>query len=241
MKPVIGVTMSINFKDKRFYVNDTYVEAVTAAGGIPVMLAPQLDEDYVYGAIDKLDGLLLSGGGDIDPAFFNEEDMDLSKNMSRKRDIMELKFVKAAAGMDMPILGICRGCQIINVAMGGSLYQDISLKKGVFNHEQNRDEPGWYPYHDIILDEGSKIYGILGQRTISVNSLHHQAIKQPGEGIKITASSRDGVAEVIEDTVHTFILGVQFHPEKMFGKDTRFLPIFDALITASSKGEVYNV
>ncbi|MDI6601663.1 MAG: gamma-glutamyl-gamma-aminobutyrate hydrolase family protein [Thermoanaerobacteraceae bacterium] len=237
MKPIIGIAVSINYRENLFQVHKSYVEAVVEAGGTPLLIAPQADKTYAAEILGRLDGLLITGGGDIDPRFFNEENAGQSKSVSAERDITELELIKLAADLDMPILGICRGCQAINVSLGGSLYQDISLKPGALNHRQDDDTPKWYPYHDITMDKESIIYDIFGQRVIGVNSFHHQAVKEIGNGLKITAVAKDDIPEVIEGTNHSFILGVQFHPERMFQNDRRFLSIFEALVVAARNRE----
>ncbi len=233
MKPVIGVETSLNYRENLFQVHNFYVEAVAEAGGVPLLIAPQQDGGYASEIIGRLDGILITGGGDVDPRCFNEENTGLSKGMSRERDITETQLIKAAVGLDMPILGICRGCQMINVVLGGDLYQDISLKQGTSNHNQDGDIPGWYPYHDIRIEQESIMYGIFGKKTIGVNSYHHQAVKNPAKGLRVTASSEDDIIEAIEGTENSFILGVQFHPEKMFHNDRSFLAVFEALINAA--------
>ncbi|WP_162523506.1 gamma-glutamyl-gamma-aminobutyrate hydrolase family protein [Calorimonas adulescens] len=237
MKPVIGITTSINYKESLYQLHLSYVNAITEAGGTPLVITPQPERSYAAEILSRLDGLLITGGGDVDPVYFNETNSGYSRGISLERDVTELEIVKLAADMDMPVLGICRGCQVINVAMGGSLYQDISLKPDAINHRQDEGTPKWYPYHDIILDKESIIYDIFGERIVGVNSFHHQAIKEIGRGLKVTAVAKDDIPEVIEGVNHSFILGVQFHPERMFEHESKFLSIFKALIVAARNRE----
>ena len=222
MKPIIGISGSIlaNENDgvfsgyERAYVNDDYVLSVTRAGGIPFIVPMIDDEDDIKRQISNVDGVILSGGYDVDPIYWGEEISSKLGRIFPRRDNHELKIVKYALEMKKPILGICRGCQIINVAFGGSLYQDLSFIKDCYIKHSQSAKP-YEPTHSIITKEGSIIREIAGDR-VRVNSFHHLAIKDLGRDLIATSYSSDGIVESIEYTQNgNFVFGVQFHPEMM--------------------------
>lgn len=242
MKPIIGISGSILSHEnegvfsgyERAYVNDDYILSVSKAGGIPYIVPIVDNDDDIKEQASHLDGLILSGGYDVDPVYWGEEIYSKLGRIFPRRDNHEVKLVKYAYQMNKPILGICRGCQIINVAFGGNLYQDISLIENCYiKHSQNAK-----PYeatHSLITRDRSVIRDIVGEK-VRVNSFHHMAIKDLGENLIATGYSADNVIESIEYMENgNFILGVQFHPEMMHAYHPFALDIFKKLVLATNK------
>lgn len=209
-RPIIGITATS--KKELLSVNNKYAAAVAKAGGIPFVIAPIDDEALLSEIVGMLDGILFSGGEDVNPARYQETPHPMLGEVIDLRDTYELMLFRLASQRDMPIFGICRGMQLINVALGGSLYQDIPSE---FNtdiiHRQTR--PVTQPAHSIRITKDTESYRVIQQEEIGVNSLHHQCIKRPGKGVKITAWSPDSVPEMMECYPEKRILCMQSHPE----------------------------
>ncbi|MBD7909040.1 gamma-glutamyl-gamma-aminobutyrate hydrolase family protein [Sporosarcina gallistercoris] len=233
MKPLIGITCHHNF-EYQYLLNHSYVQSVTEAGGIPLLLAMGLKND-VGSLVERLDGLLLSGGFDINPLFYDEEPIKELGEISPGRDDNEMELVRAFLQADKPVLGICRGHQVLNVAQGGTMYQDIhALMDGdILQHVQNarRDHLS----HRVELVENSKISTIFGTTNILVNSFHHQAVKDVSDGFTVGGTASDGVIEAIESEKHKFVIGVQWHPENTAcAGDVPSNRLFNAFVEACS-------
>lgn len=214
-KVLIGISKGKNPLSGEEY----YIQAVEEAGGEVIMLPPGREEE-----IEKLQGLLLPGGGDVDPSFYGENNQ-ASQSIDRERDEWEIELTRRFFKEEKPILGICRGAQVLNVALGGTLHQDIERHKG--------------DSHRIKIKEGSLLYDVLGrQKEIEVDSSHHQGIKTLAPHLRETAWSEDGCIEGIEG--EGFVLGVQFHPERLFKKCPLFSNIFKRFVEAS-KREIYTL
>jgi putative glutamine amidotransferase len=200
---------------ERTGLNSAYVRSVSAAGGVPLMLSPLIGPSYAARAMDGVDGLVLTGGEDVDPAWYNAERSPLSNPPSRERDLFELALFAAARQRELPILGICRGIQLINVALGGTLYQDLpSESPGPVDH--NRAGTRTDRSHAIRLAPGSLAAEVLGADGIRVNSFHHQGIRDLAPGLVPTGWSEDGLIEVVEAAAgQPWLLAVQWHPEEM--------------------------
>ncbi|MHB8124750.1 MAG: gamma-glutamyl-gamma-aminobutyrate hydrolase family protein [Desulfitobacteriaceae bacterium] len=212
-KPVIGISVAHCQEELITFPRENYVRCIKAAGGIPILIPPLVDQSEALEMLNLIDGLLLSGGGDISPALMGEFPERGIGCCFPERDLGELLLAKLAFQQDTPVLGICRGIQIMAVAAGGKIYQDISQQLSQsFQHKQTA--PRQYPWHEVkILD--SRLGQILGEENISVNSFHHQAIKKIPEGFCINALSSDGIIEGFEKIGARFCLGVQWHPESM--------------------------
>ncbi|MEW6244629.1 MAG: gamma-glutamyl-gamma-aminobutyrate hydrolase family protein [Bacillota bacterium] len=231
--PIIGLTPSIQSVDRSIRVYAEYLKAVHCAGGIPVVLSPWPPDGLEV--LRRIDGLLLTGGHDVDPAVFGEEPEEGLGEITPERDVMEMSLTRAALEMDMPVLAICRGIQVLNVAAGGTLYQDIkSQVRGAKKHRQ--DAPRWYPTHEVRLRDGTRIASIACASRIRVNSFHHQAVRELGENMLITGEARDGIIEAIESAVHRFVVGVQWHPEMMYETDSVARALFSAFVAAAGAG-----
>lgn len=228
MKPIIGLTM--HAADKTSQINDVYIQSIIQAGGIPICL-PYIAGEDVIPVINKIDGLCLIGGYDIDPRFFEQDPHPNIGVTVKSRDESELAYFYEAFDRDMPILGICRGLQLINVALGGTLIQDIlSQKPDAICHKQQsaRTETT----HRVKIYPG-KLREITGVDTIFVNSFHHQAVDRVAEELIETAVSSDGIVEALEHPTKKYCLCVQWHPEELaIVKDEYALKLFKSFIEA---------
>jgi putative glutamine amidotransferase len=209
MKPRIGIT----FANQELSTDQEYIEAVLNTGGEPVVLRPDSPSP-----LESLQGLVLSGGEDVDPEFYHEKKEPFCEEIDRKRDEFEFSVLSHFLDKKKPILAICRGIQVLNVATGGTLYQDLQhqlkgpllpphLDRKMLTREQKRAMR-----HEVLIHKGTKIHQLFGDTTES-NSRHHQAIKDVAPGLKVTAKSTDGVIEAVESTVHPWVVGVEWHPE----------------------------
>ncbi len=227
-KPTIGISLGVN--PNKNTVNNDYVNSVIKAGGIPYLIPVTEEMETLKQIVSQLDGILFTGGEDIQPKFYSEEKHPKLEELNPLRDNYDFLLFKLAKDRNIPILGICRGLQLINVAMGGTLYQDIpSQKPSDVQHRQNGD--GKEPIHSVTVLPNSKAYEIVKRANIKVNSFHHQGIKQLAPGLKITGKAPDGMPEIIESYPLYPILGVQFHPEIFTGNgDTLMLKFFKFLI-----------
>ncbi len=223
MKPLIGVTATPTYNERgncrAAQLNSPYLDAVREAGGIPVMLFDGADEAETLAA--RLDGLLLTGGDDVDPALFGEENT-ASRGVDPLRDRLELACLHAFAAAGKPVLGICRGIQLMAVALGGDLWQDLPSQTATPHPFGSR--------HPIAVRPGSFLQPILGAETI-VNSTHHQAIRRVPAGFLVSAAAPDGVLEAMETTDGRPLWGVQFHPERLLTEDPRLVALFRLLTT----------
>jgi putative glutamine amidotransferase len=238
MKPVIGITTSEDARvgGKFTILSEDYVRSVAAGGGLPVALPLITDTDDFEACLEAFDGILFSGGVDISPLRYGEDPIRQVNVVNSRRDEFELRLFARARSLGMPILGICRGHQLVNIAMGGTLYQDIStqLPEALGHFPQLSDDSE--PYHSLrITDKNSRLFAVLGTERIDVNSFHHQAVKNLGAGLRITALSSDGLVEGFEGEEGGFLMGVQFHPEGMSARFPVFVRIFSELIRAAEE------
>lgn len=229
-KPIIGISCNASGSA----ADISYVEAVEMAGGIPLII-PRIEEvTDLEKAVSRIDGLLVIGGEDIDPAIYGEEAIPEMGEIVAWRDGYDIAVVSKAYQAGIPILGICRGIQAINVAFGGTLYQDLPAQFEGLKEVHRQKEPSSQGTHRIVLEKGTELAYILPGKEVMVNSFHHQAVKDVAPGFIVSARSPEGVIEAIEyiDGTHN-IMGVQFHPEKMVVKSDTLLPIFTRFINAS--------
>jgi putative glutamine amidotransferase len=209
--PLIAVTAGTanDRVPERVTLNVSYLRVIEAAGGIPVILAPGSER-----AMEVAAGLVLTGGGDIDPAAYGEAAHEAVVGVSSQRDSLEINALKRAEERGIPVLAICRGMQVLNVARGGSLHQHVpdAFPEGLAHAVPT---PRCGPAHNVSLDGGSRIAGICGTGVLDVNSRHHQAVKAVGHGLVVTGCAPDGVIEAVEVPGERFLVGVQWHPEDM--------------------------
>lgn len=244
MAPIIGITATLKEDVEsvaerplgRFVRADLdYIDGVAGAGGVPVVLPPVGDERAAEAVIHGLDGLLLSGGSDLDPTYYGEEPLPELGVTLPERDAFEMALVDLALRHGMPVFGICRGMQVLNVALGGTLYQDLpsQWEGGVLKHRQ--DTPKWQPTHEVTVGEGSYLGEVMGSELVKVNSYHHQGVKDLADSLVVTGRSSDGVIEAVEagDFTERWLLGVQWHAEAMRGEGVQQSSLFEAHVTAS--------
>ena len=234
--PLIGVSGTCD-ADGNPQVKATYVKAVLRAGGVPVVLPISGDLEVLKKMIASIDGLLLTGGEDIDPARYSEEHLPALGAINPERDEFDFLLIKYAAERKIPIFGICRGHQALNVAFGGTLYQDLTTQlKGHALLKHRQQAPIWYGTHEVVLDENSMIAKLLGKTSIVANSYHHQAVKDVAPGFIVTGRASDGVVEAMEMKGNPKILSVQFHPENATSQGLdEFLPLFVYFVELAGK------
>ncbi len=208
MRPIIGITGNFQAENNSFSLKDYYVASIVDAGGIPVILPSTRDEKLTAEYLDICQGFLFSGGGDLDPVYWGDFPDPNLGTIEPLRDWFELSLARQGFRSHKAVLGICRGCQVLNVARGGSLWQDIN---SLMNHDQKA--PRAYSIHDIFIEPNSQLHSITGSERIRVNSFHHQAVKEAGQSLIVTAMAVDGTVEAIESREHPYYLGVQWHPE----------------------------
>lgn len=232
-KPLIGIgsdVLSPPGTRESAFAYLTYVEALRRAGAIPVVIPPQ--PENAAELVHELDGLLLAGGYDCDPSVYGDQVHPTAELMDARRQANDLSLAKSARDSGIPTLGICLGLQVMNVAAGGTLVQDINSE--VDTEIEHASEPEDRARHDVLIEEGTRLAGMLADRELNVNSSHHQAIRDVGDGLRVTAHAPDGVIEGLEDPKHPFYVGVQWHPEDMTGESSAG-SIFGAFVDAARR------
>jgi putative glutamine amidotransferase len=231
-RPRIGIASGPSTENPDFFtLRDDYPRAVEAAGGLPVVLvtaAPEEAAEHLAG----VDALLLTGGADVDPSFYGAAPHPALGKILPRRDAFEIALVRRALEVDLPVLAICRGHQVLNVATGGTLVQDIPSEIGG-GTSHDPDVQRWEMAHDIRVLPGSRLHEILGRDRLAVNSFHHQAVRSLGNGLRATAwSAGDEIVEGIEMPDRRFVVGVQWHPESFWDHGGVFQPLFEAVVRA---------
>ncbi len=223
-KTNIALSATISM-DPIISINEHYLNAIWNEGAVPSVLYPSFDDTYIKDICDRFDGFIFSGGEDIDPSYYGEEKSKYIKNICTKRDKFEEKLFKSVFKTGKPILGICRGMQIINVFLGGSLHQHIE------GHVQNAERD--IRTHNVDIVKGSLLWSVLCRREVAVNSFHHQAVKRLAPELCIDAlSAQDRYVESFHHEKHPFLLCVQWHPESYYGIDVTSNKIFNCFISA---------
>ena len=232
-RPKIGITAHVNKDSNSTSITTNYMDAIYACGGFPLLL-PILNDDQLWQeAAQELDGFLFSGGADVNPRLYGEEIYPFCAEILPTRDEMELTLLRAVLPTRKPILGICRGIQLLNVGMGGTLYQDIYEQPAQsFPQQHSQKLPHHLPSHDVMVEKDSLLYQIVRMEKLPVNSLHHQAIKDCAPCLRATAKTASGIIEAVEKKDHPFFLGLQWHPERMWHADISAMVVFDAFIRA---------
>ncbi len=243
-KPLIGITVNYNYADhvgrtcglgilgQDFnYVAGDYVKAIEKAGGIPMLIPQTYDFENLKPLLDLCDGVLVSGGHDVDPMRYGQRNL-YSGEIAIERDEQDIFVTQyCSQNPDMPILGICRGIQIMNVAYGGTLIQDIEKQVPGGYHHFGDSYPRNVGWHSVDFSEGCMLEGIYGKKKIMTNSYHHQSVDKPGEGVVITGYSEEGVVESFEKAGHKFVVAVQWHPEMMYDSEEQG-KLFKAFVDA---------
>ncbi len=242
--PSIGITygtVQMNMDTFCIDVNKQYVTAVNENDAHVIKITVDDDSDEIDRKLAMLDGILIPGGLDVHPSRYHEKEFHKLEAVDPKLDALEFRVLKYARANKLPVLGICRGCQILNVFYGGSLYQDIPAQYAGKTSVQHREQLDLLVYtqsvacyHDIHLEKKTRLHQMLGKDTLEVNTYHHQAVKDLAPGFVVNARSRDGLVEGIEHSGNPFILGTQFHPEKMRDDRPAFNKIFKEFIRAAT-------
>lgn len=238
---IIGISGSILIDEggmfsgyERAYVNNDYIQSLVRCKAILYIVPMIDDEELIRQQVINIDALILSGGQDINPLLWNEEPHNKLGMIMPKRDTFDSKLFKIALELKKPVLGICRGEQIINVVERGSLYQDISLIENAYVKHNQQCLPN-IATHTVEIKEGTKLYEILKEKEVRVNSFHHLCVKNIAPGYIVSATAKDGVAEAIEKVGEDFVIGVQWHPEMMTKDCPKMKKIFMALVNAASE------
>jgi putative glutamine amidotransferase len=244
-KPIIACTMYR--KDDpaqgsalpKMALTSAYLQAIMRAGGIPIMLPLGLSEADLKTVLAHADGVLLPGGGDMHPRYYGEPMSQQIKSLDEDRDQIEWMVTKYTVEQEMPLLAICRGIQVLNVALGGSLWVDIpSQMPGGMNHDFDEDHPPDYLAHDVVVEPATLLAEVLGVTETAVNSLHHQGIKDLAPELRSSAVSSDGLIEGVEIPGHPFAVGVQWHPEWMMNESTAMVNLFARFVQAAGNGRL---
>lgn len=238
MKRKVPIGLIVTLEDE----NDslTNPRPVEAAGGLPVLI-PYFDRsETIESFLDIVGGLVLAGGKDVDPNYYHEPPHPKLRDIELLRDSVELQTIKKALERDMPILGICRGIQTINVAAGGTLFQDIPSFISTDIEHSNPWEAALDPknpqaHHSIEIHPSSRLFKIVGEKSLIVNSYHHQSVKDVAPGFEVVARAPDGIVEGIESLHHSFVVGIQCHIEFLWDKDLRWLGLYQAFVKASEE------
>lgn len=238
--PLIGITPDIsNAQDPSadgepmIFLMDRYTRAILEVGGIPLVLPIIPSRRVIEKTLENLHGILVTGGNfDIDPRFYGEQPDEALGEVRQERTQFELELISIALARDLPLLGVCGGEQAINVALGGSLYQDIATQVPTAT-EHRQTDPKAHSGHQVKIHHGTKLEQIVGCDTLEANTTHHQAVKRLGKGLMTNAISGDGIIEGIESKDHSFVLGVQWHPELLIYRDLSQKKIFASLVSAS--------
>ncbi|WP_125154326.1 gamma-glutamyl-gamma-aminobutyrate hydrolase family protein [Clostridium rectalis] len=236
MKPIILISSVLNLKDSKnnYLLNKNYVDAIRSAGGIPILAPVTNDLNDIKLYVSMCDGLLLPGGEDVSPIILEEEPLRGIGYINIERDKFEFELFNEFRKHKKPILGICKGCQIIALSTGGKIYQDIFIQHGnTIEHSQPEEQLDEL-FHSVSIDENSKLYELFNSSKIRVNSWHHQAISSIGKNMKVTAKSIDGIIEAVE-SLDGLIMGIQWHPELLFKKHRKQLSIYKYLINQCIK------
>ena len=238
MKPIIGITTGSAKVQSRTYnkVTNYYDHSIEMSGGIPVLLPIPHDLSLAADIAGRLDGIIISGGDDdINPESYGEAPCKCVCQISPERDSWEFALYRQFKEAGKPILGICRGCQIINVFEGGNLYQNLCDQVENCTNHYTRHKPMCEPYHDIKIDRDSKLYKIFETEILTTNSFHNQAVKKIAPGFRASAYSEDGIIEAIESETAQFIIGVQAHPEALAEAYPHFFKLFKAFVNAATQ------
>lgn len=230
-KPLIGVMPQYNAQNENIMIVSDFFHAITKAGGIPVLLPLFSDVSDVESVLGRFDGFLYPGGPDINPLLFGEETRTECGNIITERDTLELGLMPAILRSGKPVLGICRGIQAMNVALGGTLVQDILAQRkdgGMIGHYQKAGDT--VLTHSVRVEKNTLLYDIVRKERLTVNSFHHQSCKTLGEGFALNASAPDGIIEAAALENHKFFLGVQWHPEHLYGVDKDAARLWNAFI-----------
>ena len=237
--PLIGVSGSMDEKETQQFLLRSYTNALMAAEAIPMLLTPGMNSHMMERTLDVLDGVLLAGGNDLAPDLFGEDPVEKLGEVNPLRDQFEMELIRKAFERKMPVFGICRGIQSMNVAMGGTLWQDLPSQYRTADGQppmlHRQTALACYTTHRVHVEKETVLHSLVKTDEIRVNSFHHQAIKQAAPNLRVTARATDGVIETVECPDHPFFLGVQWHPERYFDRQEEALALFKAFSEAASQ------
>ncbi len=240
MQPIIGITCDLDLGTGRetrspgrkvHVLYDDYVQAILTSGGLPVLLPAIMGDGNRMSYVERIHGLVIPGSpADIDPDYYGEEPHLRLGPVNPLRTDFEVQLTRLAVRRGLPVFGICGGAQVLNVALGGSLYQDIPSQIPKAHKHSGASERA----HTVDIVPGTRLAAIVGTHELRVNSLHHQAVKVPGQGMGVSASARDGVIEAVEIPGQPFVIGVQWHPERLFMEDETAQRLFAAFVQTAT-------
>ncbi len=237
--PLIGISGGMEHDESKQFIARVYMTAILAAGGLPLLLSVDMNDAQIQDCVHRLDGILFAGGTDVDPRLFGDMPMPHLGEVDPLRDRFELRLLKACIAEKIPVLGICRGTQLMNVALGGTLYQDLTsqlvAQTGTPAMLHSQTSLPQYTSHPVVIKAGTALSKIIETDSLEVNSLHHQAVKKPAPGLVVSAAAPDGVTEAIENPSLPFFLGVQWHPERIFSSQSEAKALFAAFLSASAQ------
>ena len=231
-KPLIGVIPLYDEAMNSWWILPKYMKRIEKAGGIPIMLPLTTDVSVIRELAGHIDGLLVTGGQDVDPEIYNEPQESFCQETCKDRDILETFLIPVLLEADKPVLGICRGLQMLNALLGGSLYQDLQIQKEEKNVTHRQEKPYDVPCHSVTVDQDSPLYQLLGKESLQVNSCHHQGIKGLALPLKKMAQAEDGLIEAVYMPENTFVWGLQWHPEMLAVDNEDSEKIFSAFVSA---------
>lgn len=229
MKPVVGIVPLVDETKDSLWMLPGYMNGITEAGGIPIILPLTSDKDSISQLLDSVDGILLTGGHDVDPKLYGEEPIPECGAVCGERDSMESELLNQALEKDMPILGICRGIQFLNAYLGGTLYQDLPVQHPS-DIEHHQKPPYDVPVHEVTVAKESGLFRFLNKESLSVNSYHHQAVKDKADYLSVMAVSEDGLIEAVEMPDKKFVWALQWHPEFSYLKDDDCRKVFEEFV-----------
>lgn len=233
--PIIAILAQVD-NEKNTKLASTYTEAIEKSGGVPLIFPYTEDEKTLDSLIELCDGFLFSGGADIEPSLYGEQRSPFCDASQSYRDSLELRVFAKVFEARKSIMGICRGIQLINVALGGSLYQDIpsEYQTGIL-HRQT--EPNDMPSHSVLIESETPLYALVGKDSMPSNSFHHQALKRLGKGLEVMATSEDGMVEAVYLKGYPYLRAYQWHPERLYGTSAENKSLFDDFINAAEQSK----
>lgn len=236
LRPMIAVAPKYDAEKNQVYVPTGYLEAVEKAGGLPVILPLTDDERLIDEAAGRFDGFLFPGGPDIAPAFYGQTTDPVCEAICDRRDALETKLMRKVLEGDKPVFAVCRGCQLLNVSLGGSLYQDIPTQLDSPTKTVHRGTPSAPALHTVSVVVGTPLHDLVQTDELTVNSVHHQGVRALAPALKVAARAPDGLVEAVYLPGKRFVLGVQWHPDTLWKTDPKSRKLFEAFVERCREG-----
>lgn len=238
-KPVIGITARVE-KDQTYALDPVYATAILQSGGLP-LIVPIVDEEDIPALCERLDGLIVTGGGDINPTLYGEEPHLRLGAVYPGSDLYEKELILNFLKLDKPFIGMCRGLQMLNISLGGTNYQDLESQFEGTLHQHKQMALRTHRTHSVTLEDESQLLGIMGEKSFHVNSFHHQGVKDVSEELKVAARAADGLVEALESDKYQFVMGIQWHPEEFAVQgDEASKKLFDRFVKECAKDKGQN-